>query len=347
MFSIQRRLGQPTEAVNAEQFWALVRAPQTAELIEEYRKTGDSALKRKLPAFLFQATFDVTTSKNGNTGMWRKQAAARLTGLVVMDVDHVDNPKEVYDAWTKTLNFEELGILLIYITPSGKGLKVVFKARTEWGNLIDNQHQMARVLDVVVDESCKDASRMSFVCRESDILFINEKELFTYENEEFRDKYGEEYRQGRSGASPQPSPKGKGEEKPQTSELRPQTTYHGVPYQKIVEAWIGDGKVEVGDRHRTSLVLADHLRYITDNDPKLIEQILRETPFVKQIIEERNEDVCATVKSAQGYEFLKGVPRRMQNALKAAGAAEPTLNSQLSTLNSQLLLKASSPAETR
>ena len=279
MFSIQRRLGQPTEAVNAEQFWALVRAPQTAELIEEYRKTGDSALKRKLPAFLFQATFDVTTSKNGNTGMWRKQAAARLTGLVVMDVDHVDNPKEVYDAWTKTLNFEELGILLIYITPSGKGLKVVFKARTEWGNLIDNQHQMARVLDVVVDESCKDASRMSFVCRESDILFINEKELFTYENEEFRDRYGEEYRQGKSGASPQPSPKGKGEEKPKAS---PQPSpkgkgeefpdkYHGVPYQKIVEAWIGDKKIEPGDRHRTSLVLADHLRYITDNDAALIE----------------------------------------------------------------------------
>ena len=342
MFSIQRRLGQPTEAVNAEQFWALVRAPQTAELIEEYRKTGDSALKRKLPAFIFQATFDVTTSKNGNTGMWRKQAAARLTGLVVMDVDHVDNPKEVYDAWTKTLNFEELGILLIYITPSGKGLKVVFKARTEWGNLIDNQHQMARVLDVVVDESCKDASRMSFVCRECDILFINEKELFTYENEEFRDRYGEEYRQGKSGASPdlfkgkgeekpqaspQPSPKGKGEEFPDK--------YHGVPYQKIVEAWIGDKKIEPGDRHRTSLVLADHLRYITDNDAALIEQILRETPFVKEIIDERNEDVAVTVKSAQGYEFLKGIPKRMQNALKTAGAAEPTLNSQLSTVNSK------------
>ena len=328
MFSIQRRLGQPTEAVNAEQFWALVRAPQTAELIEEYRKTGDSALKRKLSAFLFQATFDVTTSKNGNTGMWRKQAAARLTGLVVMDVDHVDNPKEVYDAWTKTLNFEELGILLIYITPSGKGLKVVFKARTEWGNLIDNQHQMARVLDVVVDESCKDASRMSFVCRESDILFINEKELFTYENEEFRDRYGEEYRQGKSGASPQPSPKGKGEEKPKAS---PQPSpkgkgeefpdkYHGVPYQKIVEAWIGDKKIEPGDRHRTSLVLADHLRYITDNDAALIEQILRETPFVKEIIDERNEDVAVTVKSAQGYEFLKGIPKRMQQALASAGA---------------------------
>ena len=350
MFSIQRRLAQPTEAVNAEQFWALVRAPQTAELIEEYRKTGDSALKRKLSAFLFQATFDVTTSKNGNTGMWRKQAAARLTGLVVMDVDHVDNPKEVYDAWTKTLNFEELGILLIYITPSGKGLKVVFKARTEWGNLIDNQHQMARVLDVVVDESCKDASRMSFVCRESDILFINEKELFTYENEEFRDRYGEEYRQGKSGASPQPSSKEEREErreeremqKPQTSDFKPQTTYHGVPYQKIVEAWIGDGKVEVGDRHRTSLILADHLRYITDNDARLIEAILRETPFVQEIVKERNENVADTVKCAMGYEFLKGIPKRMQKALEKVTSDEVrgTRNETTSGANGESQLRS-------
>ena len=91
--------------------------------------------------------------------------------------------------------------------------------------------------------------------------------------------------------------------------------YHGVPYSKIVSAWVGDKKIEQGDRHRTSLVLADHLRYITDNDPKLIEQILRETPFVKEIIDERGEDVAQTVKSAQGYEFLKGIPKRMQQAL--------------------------------
>ena len=273
MFSIQRRLGQPTEAVNAEQFWALVRAPRTAELIEEYRKTGDSALKRKLSAFLFQATFDVTTSKNGNTGMWRKQAAARLTGLVVMDVDHVDNPKEVYDAWTKTLNFEELGILLIYITPSGKGLKVVFKARTEWGNLIDNQHQMARVLDVVVDESCKDASRMSFVCRESDILFINEKELFTYENEEFRDRYGEEYRQGKSGASPDPSILNH-----QTSDLSPQTSkkFKGIPYSEIIkEYWMRmGGEPEEGERNDKLHRLAANLRAICDNSESLLLEIM-------------------------------------------------------------------------
>ena len=214
MFCYQRSFGLPTEIVTAERFWALVRAPYTSELIDGYRQSGDAALKRKLPAFIFQATFDETVSKKGNKGTWRCQAGSRLNGLCVMDVDHVGSrptpgpslnggecivkenmgmaPRELYEKWRREI--PELfnpsiqggagggSILLVYITPSGHGLKIVFKARLDWGNLIDNQHAMAKVLGVEVDESCKDASRMSFICKESDILYLNE-ELFTYENE--------------------------------------------------------------------------------------------------------------------------------------------------------------------
>ena len=249
-----------------------------------------------------------------------------------MDIDHVESEElrvksEEFAAADFKQRANELGILLIYITPSGQGLKIVFKARLEWGNLIDNQHEMAKVLGVEVDESCKDASRMSFICKESDILYLD-NELFTYENPEFGEKYDAEYHAGHSqakGRSAKSAPSAREtvtsrennnlSQIPQMTQMK-ELVYHGVPYSKIVEAWLGDKKVEPGDRHRTSLVLADHLRYITDNDPVLIEQILRETPFVKDIIEERNEDVAQTVKSAQGYEFLKGIPRRMQNALK-------------------------------
>ena len=351
MFCYQRSFGLPTEVVTAERFWALVRAPHTSELIDGYRATGDAALKRKLPAFIFQATFEETVSKKGNKGAWRCQAGSRLNGLCVMDVDHVEKPRETWEGVVKKLSSEVVKpILLVYVTPSGKGLKIVFKADVEKGNLIDNQHAMAKVLGVEVDESCKDASRMSFICKESDILYLDE-ELFTYENPDFGKKYDEGYRQGNSQPTrPTPDPSRNGGEADaesgkvlhraanERSEALSLTgergvgLYHGIPYQKIVEAWVGDKKIEQGDRHRTSLVLADHLRYITDNDPKLIEQILRETPFVKEIIEERNEDVSTTVKSAQGYEFLKGIPKRMQMALASAGALD---NSQCIIHNSQ------------
>ena len=197
-FCYQKNFSNPTLPVDEAQFWALVRATQWNENIDKYRETGEASLKRKLPAFIFQAMFDETQSKKGKMGRWRKQAATRLTGLVVMDVDHVENPQEKFLEW-KVLDFGKLGILLVYVTPSGHGLKVVFKADVAKGNLIDNQHAMAKVLGVEVDESCKDASRMSFICKETDIMYLD-KELFTYEDKKYAERYDAVYRDGHSAA---------------------------------------------------------------------------------------------------------------------------------------------------
>ena len=113
MFCYQKNLSNPTQPVDEAQFWALLKAPKWNENIDKFRETHEAALKRKLPAFIFQATFDETTSKTGKLGRWRKQNATRLTGLVVMDIDHVENPREVYDSWFKVHDFESLGILLV------------------------------------------------------------------------------------------------------------------------------------------------------------------------------------------------------------------------------------------
>ena len=199
-FCYQKNFSNPTLPVDEAQFYALVRATQWNENIDKYRETGEASLKRKLPAFIFQATFDETESAKGKKGRWRKQAATRLTGLVVMDVDHVDDPQKTFEEMKQRVDFVKEGILFVYVTPSGKGLKIVFKARSDWGNLIDNQHRMAEKLGVVVDESCKDASRMSFICKESDILYLD-KELFTYENKEFSERYTALYRDGHSQAT--------------------------------------------------------------------------------------------------------------------------------------------------
>ena len=307
------------------------------------------SLKKSLPFVIFVATYEETPSTKGQKmGAWRKQAACKLNGLCVIDFDHVTPPglpqgeerlREIWnEAYNKLSDEDKARILFVYVTPSGHGLKVVFMADASIGNLIDNQIVFSLKLGLDPDEACKDASRGAFLTTNEDVILINEEKLINYENEEFGKKYNEEYHAGhsqptidvdkvRSGIADMASVEGAGENQQAVSggdgrNVRDveSLTYHGVPYSKIVAAWVGDKKIEQGDRHRTSLVLADHLRYITDNDPKLIEQILRETPFVKEIIEERNEDISTTVKSAQGYEFLKGIPKRMQLALKAAGA---------------------------
>ena len=346
MFCYQKNFSNPTLPVDEARFFALVRATQWKENIDKFRATGDASLKRKLPAFIFQATFDETTSKAGRSGAWRKQAATRLTGLVVMDIDHVENPREVHDEWLKVHgDLKKLGILLVYITPSGRGLKIVFKARTEWGNLIDNQHQMAKLLGVEVDESCKDASRMSFICKEEDILFLD-KELFTYENKEYGEKYDEEYRQGHSAASRGNENQNENQKKVEGLKSKVEDlTYNDVAFQKIIDAWTEkrfSGK-EGASRHEASVVLARDLYIMTDRDKPKTLAMLTAQPWVQEIINERQEDVERTVNNAADYvtaqenenakkgkSWLPKISKEMKAALEASGAESETQPSDIS-----------------
>ena len=343
MFCYQKNFSNPTLPVDEAQFYALVRASQWNGNIDKYRETHDAALKRKLPAFIFQATFDETTSKSGKTGAWRKQSATRLTGLVVMDIDHIDDPLGLVNeklemrirgplaCLSKNEKWAALGVLLVYITPSGKGLKIVFKARPEWGNLIDNQHQMAKLLGVEVDESCKDASRMSFICKESDILFID-KELFTYENKEFAEKYNSEYRAGHSAAdntahvacaSDKQGTEVGGEVAADTVPI----TWRGYDVQSIIDARYRDKLPCKADsnRHTESLKLATDLLLMLDGDKQQVQRIVERQPWVQEIIEERDENVSQTVSSAaecmaqKEKKYTSSLPSKaMQEAIQNA-----------------------------
>ena len=345
-FSYQKNFFNPTLPVDEAQFWALVKATNWNENIDKFRETGDQKLKRGLPAFIFQATFDETESKKGIVGAWRKQSATRLTGLVVMDVDHVEDPRGLVDGKLKiengklvareewaaakncplsVLNSQLEQILLVYVTPSGKGLKIVFKADVKKGNLIDNQHAMAKVLGVAVDESCKDASRLSFICKESDILFIN-KELFTYENKEFSDKYEPEYRANHSGATKTvavaaaPIEQGSGEERTvdagqvENNDVK----WRGYDIQSIIDQRYADKLPCEADsnRHAESLKLATDLMLMLDSDKRRVLRIVEAQPWVQEIIKSRNENVGQTVESAAScvarkeHEYASSLPSK-------------------------------------
>jgi hypothetical protein len=310
-FCYQKNFFNPTLPVDEAQFFALVRATQWNEAIDKFRETGDQKLKRGLPAFIFQAMFDETQSKKGKVGRWRKQAATRLTGLVVMDIDHVENPRETWEGVVKKLSSEEVKpILLVYVTPSGKGLKIVFKADPQKGNLIDNQHAMAKVLGVEVDESCKDASRMSFICKESDILYLD-KELFTYENKKFSERYTALYRDGHSQATATDGniatdEHGKTRTCLDNIRVNPcqsdaeKNVWRGYDIQGIIDARYGD-KLPCKDdsnRHTESLKLATDLLLMLDGDKAAVQRIVEAQSWVKEIIDERDENVGQTLASA-------------------------------------------------
>ena len=315
MFCYQKNFSNPTLPVDEAQFYALVRAKQWNENIDKYRETGEASLKRKLPAFIFQATFDETESKAGKLGAWRKQSATRLTGLVVMDIDHVENPREVFESWRlatgdKADRTRKDDILLVYVTPSGKGLKVVFKADANIGNLIDNQYVMARELgNVTIDESGKDSSRMSYICKESDILYLD-KELFTYENKDYSDRFTALYRDGHSQATK--------EDKtvicqtpPVVDERNASLSFKGVPYEEIIAEWWrqNGGEPQEGERNVKLYQLAVNLRAICDNNKSLLLQIMPRLGLSEEEVHSIVESACK--------ETPKGVSKMMQTILKA------------------------------
>ena len=161
--------------------------------------------KTSLPLVIFIANYEELPNKKEVVGRWRQKAGVCLNGLCVMDLDHVvktfdgQAAKEYWQQIIAHLDLKEIGILMAFVSPSGDGLKIVFKARLEWGNIIDNIQEMAEFLGVseYIDKKCRDGSRGHFLTTEQDLLYIDE-EIFEYENKEFAEKYNAQYREGKT-----------------------------------------------------------------------------------------------------------------------------------------------------
>ena len=182
---------------------------------EQLRHYADS-VKRGMSGFCFSVSYfdetekEVTVYENGQRvkrvvkAAWRKQEAAHLNGLATLDADKLTFDIRQWFAQFSEKQLREWGHVMDYVTSSGCGFKAVFIARPEWGNLIENARKMAELMGLPpIDESCKDASRLSFAPsrKAGDILFIDEELLVSYENPEYERLYGDAYRRGDSGSA--------------------------------------------------------------------------------------------------------------------------------------------------
>ena len=331
----------PMTKLTAEWFGSKTQCESTISIINAFRETGKQKTKSQLPVCCFQAMFDTSINKKGIEGTWRENLYSHLTGLVMMDIDHLEvDPQTLIDKWLSREDFKELGILLIYISPSGKGIKVVFIARPEWGNLIDNQFEMAQLLGVKIDLDCKDAARASFIPKADDVKYLDER-LFTYSNPEYDEQYGSLYRRKPAKSGPtqkkwreyEKQLRGKGE-KPQKAESEESSVlYHGVPYSKIADELVKTlGEPDKGDRHKTMMQMGNMLSVICDNDPRLLTTIMKGQPFIQEIVKERG---AQEVERAMNYITENSTyinpSKELKKALQLAGvkAAEPDSNEAL------------------
>ena len=85
-------------------------------------------LKENLPAFIFSCyKFDATESAKGQPFCHRRLKDCHLNGLVMLDIDHVENPMQI---WWQLREMKEMmeRVALVHITTSGDGLRVIFTA---------------------------------------------------------------------------------------------------------------------------------------------------------------------------------------------------------------------------
>ena len=294
-------------------------------------------LKDNLVAFIFSCyEFDATPTANGNPFCHRRLADCHLNGLVMLDIDHVDNPLEIFEALKA--NQELMArTALAHITSSKKGIRIIFTADIKDGNLADNQIVFAARLGYKADSSCIDATRNSFTPKEEDILYIKEDLLFDYYDEDFDKRFTPEYREKRTQPLYHqfPTEVGKGHQAdegstqgtvPQCSANCAQMgqspcaaepmegaangqwpmvngqclTWRGYDVQSIIDARYSEKLPCAADsnRHNESLKLASDLLVLFDGDKQKTLQVLKAQKWVQEIIDERDENVEQTVASA-------------------------------------------------
>ena len=167
------------------------------EMNNEDFETLKTQLKKRLPILTPHATF-----RNGR----RCNSDAIPSGFSIYDIDHIPNPRGYWEEKKKLLAEKKIGvfmasgdlqapeskepagskqmisvldlIVLVHVTPSSEGLRLVFII-PDGMSLADAQKWMSQQLgDGEYDVCVKDLARPSFIVPEDYILFINNEELF-------------------------------------------------------------------------------------------------------------------------------------------------------------------------
>lgn len=252
------------------EFERLTRSAEVKRLVEAYR-SGDTEAKKRLPA--------VTWAGYSPSGR-RSSDGMTPTQLYMVDIDHI--ARDVREVWEEIRErclavddehhiMIDHRIMLVHITPSGRGLRIVAEASQPFTTTAEHMEWLRSVLSLDdfgdFDTAVKDLSRLSFLVHEDDILFVS-SHLFT-EHE------------GHISASSPSSPSACSAE--EESPSRPSESldavrakyaaieYRGHRVADIVKRYIEVyGTPQEGERHNFYNQCVKYFRHICDNDPQKV-----------------------------------------------------------------------------
>lgn len=308
-----------------------------------------TSLKSSLPCFIFGV-------KEFEQKRRKLSDILHLSGFFMFDADKMlCDPENIFRR-TQVKGFP-WKVVLAHKTSSGHGLRLVCEARPELGNIADNQICLARDLNImdmrgstgkpVVDDSCIDATRISYCPCRDDIYYIDEKRLFNmemdlFESNEFDQKFVADYKQGKTQPTksennfPGTETSGTVVSNLKSDDAARQLVQTVIPRDKPPMVFDHDVRdfintiypngAPVNTRHKSALKLASDLMIILDGNEYWVKEVLLKLPWVQDVIKERGEkeidDIIDTAKKQlkkRESECLYDLrpSREMQKAIEA------------------------------
>ena len=300
MFCYQDKVNAGVPQICTPEIWdQLIDSPEVKSVCDQIAALDPTtpdyndrkqALKRRLPIIIPHAA----SFRNGK----RVSADAIPSGLAMLDVDHVSNPRDWFESIDKQL-LSDNRIYLVAITASGQGLRIIGERMSvspqdglsakrsvsvnglsgEAGleSIEAAQMRMAQVLSIKeYDAVTKDLARASYVVPRDYILWIYEAGLFA--DRECSVPAGIP-----ADASPHVDQSVSPQDGLSAQAVCPLSgeaglCYRGIPYADIVQQLMlsigaADG-AEQGERNTVYFSLANYMRYICDFDSALLLRIL-------------------------------------------------------------------------
>lgn len=114
------------------------------------------------------------------TGVFQHRSIAGLVeynGTICLDIDHLENPEDLKEK-AKKLPY----VLAAFITPSGKGLKVIIPTNSRREDYKETEEKVASTFleetGASRDNRCKDIARIQFVSYDPELYYNSEPQFF-------------------------------------------------------------------------------------------------------------------------------------------------------------------------
>ena len=206
----------------------------------------------------------------------RKSSNAVPSGLVMLDIDHIDDPREFFSRWIAPQLTAENKIYFVAITPSGHGLRVIAERQPE-ESIPAAQKRLATCFALTeFDAVTKDLARASYLMPWSYVLYCEPAGLNfqTLEQDavvslhfaqlETQSHTSTLSHQIVSEAPTSSEANFKQDDLPTAGEANP--TFRGIPYAAIIselENLLG-GAPAMGERNQFYFTMVRYIRYICD-----------------------------------------------------------------------------------